>query len=101
MKALIGTHEIIITGGSLVIRTCFLNSQWIMSIIMKLLSDSVEMEVNQKMRCIIIPSGLVFQATNTDDFNRVKDIIESNSTFNDIDYKTLSAVIYPENVYSI
>lgn len=48
------------------------------------------------MRCIITPSGLVFQATNTDDFNRVKDIIESNSTFNEIDYKTLSAVIYPE-----
>lgn len=48
MKALIGTHEIIITGGSLVIRTCFLNSQGIMSIIMKLLFDSVEMEVNQK-----------------------------------------------------
>lgn len=48
MKALIGTHEIIITGGSLVIRTCFLNSQGIMSIIIKLLFDSVEMEVNQK-----------------------------------------------------
>lgn len=37
MKALIGAREIIITGGSLVIRTCFLNSQGIMSIIMKLL----------------------------------------------------------------
>lgn len=73
MKALIGTHEIIITGGSLaqyleythyldnsypkleyydivmgslVIRACFLNSQAVISIIRKLLSDSVEMEVN-------------------------------------------------------
>lgn len=50
------------------------------------------------MRCIITPSDLVFQATNTDDFNRVQDIIESNSTFNDFDYKTLSVVIYPEKM---
>lgn len=73
MKALIGTHEIIITGGSLaryleytyyldnaypkleyydivmgslVIRACLLNSQAIIAIIRKLLSDGIEIEVN-------------------------------------------------------
>lgn len=49
------------------------------------------------MRCIITPSGLVLQATNTDDFNRVRDIVVANSKSNYLDYETLSAIIYSEN----
>lgn len=49
------------------------------------------------MRCIITPSGLVLQATNADDFNRVRDIVVANSKSNYIDYETLSAIIYSEN----
>lgn len=49
------------------------------------------------MRCIITPSGLVLQATNTDDFNRVRDIVVANSKSNYLDYETLSAIIYYEN----
>lgn len=49
------------------------------------------------MRCIITPSGLVFQATNTDDFNRIRDFVLKNSKSNYLDYETLSAIIYSEN----